>query len=151
MRFKHINAIFAVAILIFAICSPAFALTERSGKAANEATVSVVDAEVIYIPLKNRIVFGYGSPSLPDGIVVRLTYADGSTETATIEKRDDGYFANEEKVTGSVRPAVVEYGVLTDALFFNGDLICVEYKYLVIPPIFSIVKNIIENALVFNG
>ena len=106
-------------------------------------TYNIIDAQIIYVPLKNRIVFGFGSPALPDGIVVKLTYNDGTTKMATIKRSDKGYFANEERVTGSVRGSVVEYGILTDFLFFNDGQIEIEYKYLVIPPVLTIIKNLI--------
>lgn len=104
----------------------------------------VASAKILYVPLKNRIVFGFGSPALPDGIVVKITYKDGTTQNAVIKRTDDGYFANGEKVTGSMRPAVVEYGILTDTLFFNDGQVKIEYKYLVLPPIFTIIKSIIN-------
>lgn len=118
---------------------PVFGKSDTSVK----PTYNIIDAEIIYVPLKNRIVFSFGSPALPDGIVVKLTYNDGTTKTATIKGNDDGYFANEERVTGSVRAAVVEYGILTDFLFFNDGQIKIEYKYLVIPPFLTIIKNLI--------
>lgn len=104
----------------------------------------VASAKILYVPFKNRIVFGFGSPALPDGIVVKITYKDGTTQNAVIKRTDDGYFANGEKVTGSMRPAVVEYGILTDTLFFNDGQVKIEYKYLVLPPIFTIIKSIIN-------
>lgn len=118
---------------------PVFGKSDVSVKPA----YNVIGAEIIYVPLKNRIVFSFGSPALPDGIVVKLTYNDGTTKTATIKECDDGYFANEERVTGSVRASVVEYGLLTDYLFFNDGQIKIEYSFLVIPPIFTIIKNLI--------
>ncbi len=118
---------------------PVFGKSDTSVK----PTYNIIDAKIIYVPLKNRIVFSFGSPALPDGIVVKLTYNDGTTKTATIKGNDDGYFANEERVTGSVRAAVVEYGILTDFLFFNDGQIKIEYKYLVIPPVLTIIKNLI--------
>lgn len=118
---------------------PVFGKSETSVK----PTYNIIDAEIIYVPLKNRIVFSFGSPALPDGIVVKLTYNDGTVKTVTIKGSDEGYFANEERVTGSVRASVVEYGLLTDYLFFNDGQIKIEYRYLVIPPILTIIKNLI--------
>ncbi|MGN0543189.1 MAG: hypothetical protein ACI4JG_07045 [Acutalibacteraceae bacterium] len=103
----------------------------------------IASAKILYVPLKNHIVFNFGSPALPDGIVVKITYKDGTTQNAVIKRTDDGYFANGEKVTGSMRPAVVEYGILTDTLFFNDGQIKIEYKYLALPPIFTIIKSLI--------
>ncbi len=138
--FKKIMSVTLALISCFMLCSIAF---------ANEAepssdSVYLVDAKIIYVPLKNRIVFSFGSPALPDGIVVKLTYNDGTVKTATIKGSDDGYFANKERVTGSVRAAVVEYGILTDFLFFNDGQIKIEYKYLCLPTISGLFHMLYE-------
>lgn len=118
---------------------PVFGKSDTSVNPTN----NLIDAKIIYVPLKNRIVFSFGSPALPDGIVVKLTYNDGTEKIATIKGSEEGYFADGERVIGNVRASVVEYGILTDFLFFNDGQIKIEYKYLVIPPILTIIKNLI--------
>lgn len=90
---------------------------------------NVDSAEIVHIPLKNRIVFSAGSPALPDGIVIKLKYKDGSekTETVIYNAAEGCYRAGEERVIGSVRTTVVEYGLLTDTLYINDNTVSVKY------------------------
>ncbi len=104
-------------------------------------------AEIIYVPLKNRIVFSFGSPNLPDGIIIKMTYSDGTTVTERIKITDDGCFAGDERITGGFRPSVVEFGIQTDTLLLKDGKIKLEYKYLVIPPIFTIIKGLISGMI----
>lgn len=104
----------------------------------------IISAKIIYVPLKNRIVFGYGAPALPNGIVVKLTYLDGTVKKAVIRKTENGFFVNDEKVTGGFIASVNTYGILTDTLFLNDGQIKMEYRYLVIPPIITVIRWLIH-------
>ncbi len=107
---------------------------------------NVESAEIVHIPLKNRVVFSAGSPNLPDGIVLKLRYKDGSekTETVIYNIAEEGYRAGEEKVFGSVRAAVEEYGLLTDTLYINDNTVSVKYDYFVPPTLSYIFMQIIN-------
>lgn len=98
-----------------------------------EPVNNVESAEIEYVPLKNRIVFSAGSPESPDGIVLKLTYKDGTEKTETIVKGEEKgeYYAGEERVYGSVRVEVEEYGLLTDTLYINDNTVSVKYDYFV--------------------
>lgn len=110
---------------------------------------NVDSAEIVHVPLKNRIVFSAGSPNLPDGIVLKLKYKDGSekTETVIYNAAEGCYRAGEERVIGSVRATVVEYGVLTDTLYINDSTVSVEYDYFVPPTLSYIFMEIVNFVL----
>lgn len=137
MKAKIIRALSLALALILCVCSFTPAFAEASTDPINE----LVNAEILYVPLKNRIVFSFGAPALPDGIVLRLTYADGSTQKAVVTKTDDGCFANGERLSGGFNPAVVSYGILTGTLFVGDAQVKIEYKYLAVPPILTIIKG----------
>lgn len=111
-----------------------------------EPVNNVKSAEIVYVPLKNRIVFGYGSSNLP-GIVLKLTYNDGTEKTETIIRKDNGYFAGDENVFGSVDIGVVRYGCQTETLYINDERTSVEYDYFVIPPIFQMILSFFQREL----
>lgn len=111
-----------------------------------DPSTEVVDAKIVYLPLKNKIVFGYGSPALPDGIVLKLTYSDGTEKTETVTRTDDGYFAGKESIIGSVHLTLVSYGFQTETLYVN-ETIEVEYNYFVIPPILYMIRDFLRGEL----
>ena len=108
---------------------------------------NVKSAEIVYVPLKNRIVFGYGSSNLPDGIVLKLAYNNGTEKTETIIRKDNGYYAGDEYVFGSVDIEVVRYGCQTETIYVNDESVAVEYDYFVIPPIFHIIISFLHGEL----
>lgn len=112
---------------------------------------NVESAEIVYVPLKNRLVFSAGSPNLPDGIVLKLRYKDGTekAETVIYNIEENGYRAGEETVIGSVRAAVVEYGLLTDTLYINDNTVSVKYDYFVPPTLSYIFMQVINLFLNF--
>lgn len=110
---------------------------------------NVESAEIVYVPLKNRIVFSAGSPNLPDGIVLKLTYKDGTekTETVIYNAAEGCYRAGEERVIGSVRTEVEEYGLLTDTLYINDNTVSAEYDYFVPPTLSYVFMEIVNFVL----
>lgn len=131
---------FILSIVLFcSIFTAAYAQPLTPSEPSND----VVDAEIIYVPLKNRIVFSYGSSNLPNGIILKLTYSDGTEKTETIVRTDYGYYAGEESIIGAVHPAVVSYGFHTETLYIN-ETVGVEYDYFVIPPVRSIIYIILD-------
>ena len=117
----------------------------------SESVNNVESAEIVYVPLKNRFVLSAGSPNLPDGIVLKLRYKDGTekTETVIYNIAEDCYSAGDETVIGSVRTTVVEYGVLTDTLYINDNTVSVKYDYFVPPTLGYIFMQIINLFLNF--
>lgn len=108
-----------------------------------ETVYNVKNAEIVYVPLKNRIVFGTGDPAMPNGIIIKLTYSDGTSKIAAVKKNSEEYHIEGESIECSGRISLVQYGLLTTAIYLNDGQIKMEYKYLVIPPIFTIIKNIL--------
>lgn len=110
---------------------------------------NVESAEIVYVPLKNRIVFSAGSPESPDGMVLKLTYKDGTEKTETIvEGEEKGeYYAGEERVYGSERATIEEYGLLTDTLYINDNTVSVKYDYFVPPTLSYIFMEIVNFVL----
>ncbi|MBQ8943718.1 MAG: hypothetical protein IJ050_04370 [Clostridia bacterium] len=68
--------------------------------------VDLIGAQIVYVPLKNLIVFGIGESKEPDGIILRLKYSDGTSELAEIENVDDQYY-----MAGPFRVFPWEYAV----------------------------------------
>lgn len=99
----------------------------------------LVSAEAIYIPLKNRLVFSTGAPNSPAGIVLRLTYSDGTEEIETVKFTENGFFAGDETVKTSLITDLNFYGINKEILFVGDSMIQVEYKYLALPPIIRII------------
>lgn len=114
-----------------------------------EPVNNVESAEIVYVPLKNRIVFSAGSPESPDGIVLKLTYKDGTEKTETIVKGEEKgeYYAGEERVYGSERATIEEYGLLTDTLYINDNTVSVKYDYFVPPTLSYIFMEIVNFVL----
>lgn len=139
--------ILSLILSIVLICS-FFTAAYAQPLTPSEPSNNVVDAEIVSVPLKNRIVFGYGSPESPDGIVLKLTYGDGTEKTAIIIRTDEGFFADKENIIGSVHLDVVSYGFHTETLYVN-ETIEVEYDYFVIPPFRTILYKILDMIFPF--
>lgn len=131
--FKKIMSIVLALISCFMLCSIAF---------ANEAeplsdSIYLVDAKIVWVPLKNRIVFGWGVPEKPNGILIKLQYSDGTHTIEKIVENGAGFTVGKESVNTTFRPDNVSYGVNTDYIII-GEMVMVEYKYLVFPPLFGL-------------
>lgn len=72
--------------------------------------VDLIGAQIVYVPLKNLIVFGIGESKEPDGIILRLKYSDGTSELAEIENVDDQYYMA-DYMAGPFRVFPWEYAV----------------------------------------
>lgn len=90
-------------------------------------------AEIVSVPLKNRIVFTNGDPASPDGIKVRLVYIDDTETVEEIHETQNGYLAGNEELTITTRIDSVRYGILTTGLCFKNCEIVASYKYLSLP------------------
>lgn len=107
--------------------------------------IEIVNMEIAYLPIKNRIVFNNGLPAVPSGIVIELTYSDGSIENVTVEQGEDGdYYIDDQRVLCDVDSSDFNYGILsTDLILENHDLM-VEYWYLSIPSLSAILNTIMS-------
>lgn len=107
--------------------------------------IDIIDMEIAYLPIKNRIVFNNGLPAVPSGIVIELTYSDGSIENVTVEQGEDGdYYIDDQRVLCDVDSSNFNYGILsTDLILENHDLM-VEYWYLSIPSLSAILNTIMS-------
>lgn len=93
----------------------------------------LVAAEIVSVPLKNRIVFSGGNPASPDGIEVKLTYSDGTTVRTVVQATEAGWFAGDEAVDPGGYIQVIRYGVFKAGLWFSDGAINAEYRYLSLP------------------
>lgn len=130
---KKIMSIILALISCFTLCSIAFANESES----SSDSVYLVDAKIVWVPLKNRIVFSWGMPEKPSGILIKLQYSDGVHTVEKIVENNIGYTIGKESVNTTFRTDNVSYGVNTDFIII-GDIVMVEYKYLVIPPLFGL-------------
>ena len=105
---------------------------------------SVESAEIVYVPLKNKLVFSYGSPASPDGIVLKLKFKDGTESTETIRETEYGMLAGRQLVFGAVHTDNVRFGIQHETLYINDESVSVEYSYLAIPPIRYVVYMVID-------
>lgn len=87
----------------------------------------LIGAEIISIPLKNLITFGGGKAETPDGIRVELYY-DNTSRIATIYKKGESYYADDEMLVIQPDLDVVSYGLLTETLLFENG-IKTQYNY----------------------
>lgn len=112
---------------------------------------NVESAEIVHVPLKNRIVFSAGNPESPDGIVLKLKYKDGTekTETVVYDVSEEEYRAGAETVFGSERADVEVYGLLTDTIYINDNTVSVKYDYFVPPTLSYIFMQVINLFLNF--
>ena len=83
---KKLLALILAALLLCGIVTPVFAEDAEPDKP------ELVAAEIVSIPKKNKMVYD-GKPATPDGIVVKLTFSDGSELTDTIIKEENGDFS----------------------------------------------------------
>ena len=123
---KKLLALILSALLLCGIVTPAFAEGDKPDKP------ELVAAEIVSIPEKNKVVYTGGEPESPEGIVVKLTFNDGSEMTDTIIKDENGGFSVAGiQAWGAVRPAVYEstYGTLNETLYFGSEDIRATYTY----------------------
>lgn len=143
---KKLISLVIVLTMCIGLCLHAFA-TDNITDPTSEPINNVKSAKIISVPFKNRIVFGFGSPNSPDGIVLKLIYNDGTEKTETIVQKGVGYFAGDECVFGSARTDEVCFGLQSETLYINDERTSVEYNYYVIPPILSILKTLFERTI----
>lgn len=117
---KKLISLFLAIILCFGVFGIAACAEEQT-----EATLT--DVEILYAPITSRVVFN-NAPML-SGIILKLTYSDGRTETAVVKLTSDGYEANGCHVTVSpfvhfpVLGSTANYGFKTAYLFLeNGEI-----------------------------
>lgn len=116
MVVKKITAfLLAVALCFSVFCAlPAYAAEETEAK--------LTGVSVVYAPLTSRIVWGTDSPIL-SGVVLKLTYDDGSSETATVKLTDEGFKANGYNVRSAIIFAFPAYGVAVNYGLHNNPIV----------------------------
>lgn len=119
---------------------PELDFTKIKQNIPEKPSVSLVDAKIVKIPFKKRIVFGQ-LPKSPEGITVELKYSDGTTVTDKITLSDDEYYVNGECITEAVYAAVEKYGVKNAGLYLNEGEIHLSYKYLALPSIIDLFRR----------
>ncbi len=136
---KKITPLILALISCFMLCNVAFAVETVQ----HESIVKPIEAKILYVPLKNRIVFNQ-SPKSPKGIVVELKYSDGTVVTEGIAVEEDGYYLNGELVEAYGRVDMVIYGITSANYYINQGEVDFSYKYLSLPSInyfFSLIFN----------
>ncbi len=69
--------------------------------------------------------------------VIAVSIVPQATFVEKIVENNIGYTIGKESVNTTFRTDNVSYGVNTDFIII-GDIVMVEYKYLVIPPLFGL-------------
>ncbi len=119
---------------------PELDFTKINQTILEKPSVSLVDAKIIKVPCKKRIVFSQ-LPKSPEGITVELKYSNGTTITEKIKATENGYYVNGEFVIEAVYGAVEEYGIKNAGLYLNEGKIYLSYKYLCLPSIINLFKS----------
>ena len=97
-----------------------------------EPEVQLVGANIVFVPLKNLIVFGSGAPNTPDGIVVLLRFSDGTIRFKTVKEDNYDYTAGEYDVEQYGWVTNYRTGFLFDEIVINGQFKLI-YVYLSLP------------------
>ena len=97
---------------------------------ASESTV-YLDAEVVYTPIISRFVYGNSEPFL-GATVIRITNADGTTETLKIEKGENGYYAGDYEIFWhyafiEFMPTFISPGINNGVLNLHAEKDGIEY------------------------
>lgn len=107
--------------------------------------INIIGMKIAYLPIKNRIVFNNGLPAVPSGIVIELTYSDGSTQNVTVKQGEDGnYYIDDQRVLSDSDASTFSYGFLSTDLILESSDLMVEYWYLSIPSISAILNTIMS-------
>ena len=122
---KKLFAFLLSVLLICGIVTPAFA------EDADPNEPELISAEIVSIPEKNKVVYTGGAPEAPDGIVVKLTFSDGSEITDTVIKEDNGGFwvAGIPVLDLEMRPGINYYGEQEATLYFGSESVSASYNY----------------------
>lgn len=125
---KKTTSVLLALVSCLLMLSTAFA-TESEPPTEN---VTLVEAKIVSIPLKNRIVIGQ-SPKSPESIKIQLTYSDGTVVTDKVVSCEDGYFVNGELVEEAGGPEMMIYGITYAGHYMNEGKIFLYYNYLALP------------------
>lgn len=126
-----------VLVSCFLLTSTAFA-TKFEPPTEN---VALIEAKIVNIPLKNRIVIGQ-SPKSPESIKIQLTYSDGTVVTDKVTSCEDGYFVNGELIEEAGGPEIIIYGIKSAGHYMNEGEIFLYYNYLALPTISSFISGL---------
>lgn len=119
---------------------PELDFTKIKQNTPEKPSVSLVDAKIVKVPCKKRIVFGQ-LPKSPEGITVELKYSDGTTVIDKITLSNDEYYVNGECVTEAEYATVEKYGIKDAGLYMNEGEIHLSYKYLALPSIIELFRR----------
>ena len=174
MKIKRILSIFLIFALSFGMCTIAFA-EENIGIPEDDVgfmptlpPCEEVDVSVVYRPITSMVSFANFGPFL-DGMVLKVTYADGTSEYITLEKDESDYWdyvAGDYYVyfgfleTTEVKsPGINHKRIAIDG--FKGDMnyagIYEDFSYLYIPSLgewmfmFSYIFKSIFNPIIDFG
>ena len=161
MKIKRILSIFLVLTLSFGICTIAFAEENIDIPNPDEGNMPTlppceeVEVSVVYRPITSMISFANFGPFL-DGMVLKVTYADGTSEhiTITSEKAEDDsliYVAGDYYVDVNLfnTMEVKSPGINRKSFYIIKTVNGVEYEglyrdftYLYIPSLGELIYNI---------
>lgn len=97
--------------------------------------IELVAAEIMSIPLKKRIVFGY-LPKSPQEIKIKLKYSDGKEVVCLVYLSEGGeYYVENEKMKQISINDNESYGIKKAEYYLGEEEIYLCYKYLAIPSI----------------
>ncbi len=110
-------------------------IKENHSNDSSGAERKLIAAEILCVPLKNRIVFGK-SPSSPSGIKVKIKYSDNTMETHTVtESEKHIYCLGKEILNESSETNRKPYGIKEAEYSLGKEEISLCYKYLAIPSV----------------
>ena len=97
-----------------------------------EPKAQLIGAEIVFVPLKNLIVFGSGDPNTPDGIILLLRFSDGKIRFYTVKENNYEYIVGEFDIEHYGSVTVYRTGFLIDEIVVNGQFE-LKYIYLSLP------------------
>ena len=128
---KKVICLLLTLTMLCGIAASAFA-EETSDPIAQEQKPELVGAEIVFIPIKNLIVFGNGVPNTPEGIVLLLKYDNGDREFKIITYRDDLFMAGNYYVKQYSWIDIYRVGVLTNKICIDNKFE-LKYVFLALP------------------
>lgn len=137
--FKKILSVILALISCFVLCSVSFAIEAEN----STDSVYLVDAKIVRVPLKNRIVFSQ-SPKSPEDIKIELKYSDGTTITEKVVANEDRYYVNGELLEEAGGTTEVIYGITSAGYFMNKGNIFLYYEYLSLPSISDFIRSLVS-------
>lgn len=158
MSFKKLlSIVLAVIICISSAYVFAFAEDNSDGDIMLPPSEDV-EVSIVYMPLKSRIIYNRLAPNL-NGMIIKITYFDGRTETLKVKKVENAYKAGDFSIYShcfflEAIGQLSNYGTKTPSIYVSkheNELLyggVTNYTAISIPNItefFNCIKTIVNN------